>query len=127
MAVGAALQDSAVPTVLALGDGGIGMYFAELRIAVERKLPLLVLLMSDGGFGSIRDRAVKDDLTQKPLVISNPSWLKAAEGLGLNVARAEDAAAMETLLAEWNATNGPLFLELPFDPEAYRQMVREIR
>ena len=72
MAIAAALYDR-LPTVAVVGDGGIGMHVAELKLAVTEKLPLLVLLLSDGGFGSVRTRALADGLTEAPLLIL-PGW-----------------------------------------------------
>ena len=47
MAIGAALHDPSVPTVMVAGDGGIAMYLAEAKLAVQHKLPLLIVLMTD--------------------------------------------------------------------------------
>ena len=57
MALGAAIYDRSVPTIAVVGDGGIGMYLADIKLAVQHKLPILIVLMSDDGFGSIRPRA----------------------------------------------------------------------
>lgn len=127
MAIGAALHDRKVPTVAVLGDGGIGMYLAEVRLAVRHKLPLLVVLMTDNAFGSIRTRALKDQLTQKPLTMSGKSWTPVFESLGLVSERAENLAAVERALQSWKPENGPAFLEIPFDPDRYEAMVKDIR
>lgn len=127
MAVAAALQDPEIPTAVVMGDGGIGPFFAELKIAVENKSPLLVILMSDGGFGSVRTRALKDNLNQNYLIVSQPSWLRAVEGLGMPGVRASSQAALESALALWNPSTGPQYIELSFDPEAYQAMVEGIR
>ncbi len=127
MAVAAALQDPELPTVVAMGDGGIAPFFAELKIAVENKSPLLVILISDGGFGSLRTRAVRDNLNQKNLVISEPSWLAAVEGLGMPGVPAAGQPALKNALESWDPSAGPLYIELPFDPDAYQAMVEGIR
>ena len=80
MAIAAALQDPRIPTILAVGDGGIGPFAAEVKIAAAHRLPLMVILLSDGGFGSVRTRAIKDGLTQDGLVMEAPSWLAVMEG-----------------------------------------------
>jgi len=127
MAVAAAMKDPSLPTILAAGDGGIGMFFAELKLAVEHKLPLLVLLMTDGGFGSIRTRAINEGLSQIGLVLPMPSWLRAAEGLGLPVVRVETASQFETALASWEPATGPMYIEAVFEPANYQAMVEGIR
>lgn len=127
MALGAALTDLSVPTVAVLGDGGIGYFLAELSLAVERRLPLLVVLMTDGAFGSIRTRARAEGLTQKPLAFPGRSWCAAAAGLGLPAERLESLPAVEAALAAWDPATGPAFLEIAFPADPYEEMVRGIR
>ncbi|MAG95817.1 MAG: hypothetical protein CMM08_03905 [Rhodospirillaceae bacterium] len=126
MAIAAALHDR-LPTVTVVGDGGIGMHVAELKLAAAEKLPLLVLLISDGGFGSVRTRALADGLTETPLLISEPSWLAALEGLGLPGTRVEGEAALGDALDAWDPASGPAYIEFPCDPEAYQAMVAGLR
>jgi acetolactate synthase I/II/III large subunit len=127
MALGAALHDSSVPTVLVTGDGGVAMYLAEAKLAVQHKLPLLIVLMTDNAFGSIRTRAIKDRLTQKPLFMDGKSWVGTFDALGMPGTRAENLGAVEEALAAWTPRNGPAFLEIPFEPDAYEAMVGGIR
>lgn len=127
MAIGAALCDCTVPTVAVLGDGGIGMYLAEAKLAVRHKLPLLLVLMTDNAFGSIRTRALKDGLTQKPLTMDGRSWVPIFESLGLPSSRATTHQELEQMLGSWNASTGPAFIEIPFDPGEYEAMVKDIR
>ena len=127
MALGAALHDPARPVVLAVGDGGIGMAIGELRLAVDLKLPLLVVLMSDGSYGSIRARALRDGLTQRPLLAPGHVWTPIMAGLGLHATVAGDAPAFERALADWRPGQGPAFVEVPFAPDAYQAMVHELR
>ena len=126
-AVGAALVDDGVPTVLLTGDGGIGPFFAEARLAAEARRPLAVLHMSDGGYGSVRTRAVSANLTQAPLLFEGRGWRAAFDGVGFATARAVSEDALATALSGWRPAESPLFAELPFDPDAYQTMVRGIR
>jgi acetolactate synthase-1/2/3 large subunit len=127
MAIGAAFHDSSVPTMLVTGDGGVAMYLAEARLAAQHKLPLLIVLMTDSAFGSIRTRAIKDKLTQKPLTMEGKSWVPVFDSLGIPGTRAENLGAVEEALAAWMPHNGPAYLEIPFEPDAYEAMVGGIR
>jgi len=127
MALGAAMHDSDVPTVVFLGDGGVGMFISDIKLAVENRLPLLVVFMSDAHLGSIRARSIKDGLTEKPVRIHQPSWLKAVEGLGVDAAEAKNGGEIEAILKSWDPLSGPLFIEIPFDPEEYQRMVDNVR
>jgi acetolactate synthase-1/2/3 large subunit len=127
MAIGAALHDPSVPTVMVAGDGGIAMYLAEVKLAVQHKLPLLIVLMTDNAFGSVRTRAIKDGLTQKPLIMDGKSWVPVFEALGIPGTRAENADAVTEALSDWMPSSGPAFIEIPFEPDAYEAMIDSIR
>jgi acetolactate synthase-1/2/3 large subunit len=126
-AIAAAIHDPAVPTILAVGDGGIAPFLAEARLARRLDLPLAILHMSDGGYGSIRTRAIADGLTQAPMLEPGGSWRAVFDGFGFVTAAAGDGEALQNILAGWQPADGPLFAELPMDPEAYQEMVRGIR
>lgn len=112
MAIGASLYDSAVPTIAFLGDGGVGMYPTEAGMAVRNKLPLLIVLMSDNAFGSIRTRAIRDGLTQSPLRFDGRSWTGCFKSLGIPSERAENIKAVSEAITAWNPKNGPAFEKL---------------
>jgi acetolactate synthase-1/2/3 large subunit len=127
MAIGGALHDQSVPTVMVAGDGGIGMYLAEAKLAVQQKLPLLIVLMTDNAFGSVRTRAIKDGLTQKPLTMDGKSWVPVFDALGIPGTRADSLSKVSDALSDWMPSSGPAFLEVPFEPNAYEAMVAGIR
>lgn len=127
MAIGASLYDSTLPTVVVLGDGGIGMYISELKLAIEHNCPLLILLLSDGGFGSIRTRAMQNKLVIDPLIINNPSWLSIINGFGVLGAKAKNEKEFIIALENWKPKKGPFFIECHFNPEKYQNMVHGIR
>ena len=124
MALGAAMVSSS-PTILVVGDGGIGAPFAELKLAVERNLPLIVALFSDGGFGSIRGRAREQGFTTRPLTTHAPSWLDAFASIGFAARPIRTLDDINDALGSWRS--GPLFLEHSFDPTAYGAMVAALR
>ena len=126
LAVGAAIFDPQVPTIVFTGDGGIGMFVSEMKLAVQHKLPLLLVLLTDAHLGTIRGSSLKKGLTQHPTAISQPSWMKTLEGLGVSAERAENIGHIEKNLAVWDQ-HGPLFLEIPFDADEYQHMTDGIR
>lgn len=127
LALGAAVCDRTRPTALFTGDGGIGMFIADLKSAVTHKLPLLTVLLSDSHMGSLRGRAISEGLTQKPVIVERPSWRRAVEGMGVPAMEVRDEDGLIAALGDWDPFNGPLFLEAFFDPQAYLEMVKGIR
>ena len=127
MALGAAIHDPSVPTVAFVGDGGIGPFIGEVKLAVERRLPLLICLLTDGFLSSIRTRALQDNLTQRPVTIGRPSWSRVLEGFGMPAFQADSEDTFGRALRAWRPTEGPAFVEVAFEPEAYEAMVKGIR
>jgi acetolactate synthase-1/2/3 large subunit len=125
--VGAALALPSISVVVAVGDGGIRMYPDVITIAVRKKLPLLVLLMTDGFFSSVRQGAVKKGLAQQPLRLESSYWADVFRIFGCPAERIASCVALESALRAWDRSTGPLFLELAFDADAYLSMTEGIR
>tara|TARA_Y100000590_G_scaffold292814_1_gene329722 strand:+ start:38898 stop:40445 length:1548 start_codon:yes stop_codon:yes gene_type:complete len=125
MGIASSLYDTSVPSIIFVGDGGIGMYISEMKIAAENKLPILVVLLSDGGFGSIRKRSISNGLTQSPIAISNPSWNKHFESFGIKSCTVKSLNTLNKVLDSWQS--GPLFIECFFDKDLYMNMVNDLR
>jgi thiamine pyrophosphate-dependent acetolactate synthase large subunit-like protein len=126
LGVGAAFYDPGVPTVVFTGDGGIGMFTSEMKLAVQYNLPLLVVLLSDAFLGTIRGASLSKGYSQQPAAIDQPSWIKTMEGLGVPGQLINKPEELAEALEEWDM-NRPLYLEIPFDADEYQQMTDGIR
>jgi acetolactate synthase-1/2/3 large subunit len=126
LAIGAALQDPSVPTLVFTGDGGIGMFVSEVKLAAQHRLPLLVVLMCDAHLSSIRAGSLAKGLTQVPTRVPLPSWRAAMEGLGVPGVVVVSEKDLDDALRRWKS-DGPLYLEARFDPERYQRMTAGIR
>jgi acetolactate synthase-1/2/3 large subunit len=123
-AIGAALADRRRPTVCAMGDGGVRMYIADLRLAVAERLPILFLLLSDGRLGSV---AVDPALSRRATAVAGTSWFRVAEAMDCPGHQVKDADGLLAALARWRWREGPMFVEAVFDQERYAAMTRDIR
>jgi acetolactate synthase I/II/III large subunit len=112
------------------GDGDFLMSGHELAVAVQEELPIVVLVVNNGMYGTIRmhqerlfpGRVVGTDLVNPDFV----AWAHAFGAYGEVVLRSEDFPdAFERALTEQR----PALLELRVDPEAItpRQTLSEIR
>lgn len=127
LGLGAALGLPDTPAVIVLGDGGVRMYPDAISLAVREKLPVLVMFMCDGYYGSIRRGAVAKGLTQIPLRLDSSGWPAVFRSLGCPAERIESLPAFARALESWKRDQGPLFLELVFDPDAYLNMTEGLR
>jgi acetolactate synthase I/II/III large subunit len=126
-AVGVAFAAPGTPVVVVTGDGGMRMYPEIITIAVREKLPILMLLMSDGFFASIRQQASNQGLSQNYLRLDSSCWTRVLEAWGCPGERIESFAALENALTSWRTSPVPLFLELVFDADDYIAMTEGIR
>jgi acetolactate synthase I/II/III large subunit len=118
-------------TVVCLsGDGDFLMSGHEFAAAVQEKLPIVVLVVNNGMYGTIRmhqerlfpGRVVGTDLVNPDFV----AWARAFGAYGELVVRSKDFPdALERALGQ----DRPALLELRVDPEAItpRQTLSEIR
>lgn len=125
-AVGLAISKPGYPVFCVVGDGGIRMYPAEIKLAVQECLPVCFILMTDGLFGSIACTQMAQAKSRNALIISQPSWIKAVEAMGCEAHRVNSESEFSETIETWDRTT-PLFIEATFTPEAYEIMTQELR
>jgi acetolactate synthase-1/2/3 large subunit len=106
------------PVVCLTGDGDFMMSGHELATAVQFDAPIVVLLVNNGMFGTIRmhqerhfGRAVATDLR-------NPDFVAYARSFGAHAALVERSVDFEAAFEAALAEGRPALLELRVDPEA---------
>ncbi len=101
------------------GDGDFQMCGMELATAVQEGLPIVVIVVNNGTYGTIRmhqerrypERVIATDL-------SNPDFAGLARACGAHGERIEHAAAFPEALQRARTCGGPALIELLTDPEA---------
>lgn len=108
--------------VLWIGDGGIRSLGLELRLAVEARLPLLVLVMTDGYFGSVRGRVKKAGLREGALRLSSLDLRSVFEPMGFTFHRAGNESEASAALASWRREpRSPAMIACEFEAAVYEQ------
>jgi acetolactate synthase I/II/III large subunit len=102
----------------------------ELATAVQEGLPILVLVINNGTYGTIRmhqERRFPARVIATDLV--NPDFTALARAYGAHGERVEAASEFPDALARAREAGGPALLELICDPEALTpgQSLSEIR
>ena len=126
-ALGAALADDSRPVVLSIGDGGIRAFFSELSLAVENELKLLVLVMSDGYFGSVRGRAIAGGLSDVPLRMGQRDVCRIAAGMSLETRTVANESALAEAIAAWKVRRGPMLVRCDFHTDEYTRLADLLR
>lgn len=96
-----------------VGDGGMLMTGNELAVAVALSLPLLVIVSSNGSYGTIRlhqEKAFPGRRIATDLV--NPDFARLAEAFGATGIRVEREAEIESALDRALAVPGPAVIDV---------------
>jgi acetolactate synthase-1/2/3 large subunit len=126
MAIGAAVAGEGRPVVCFVGDGGVRMYPAELRLAVQERLPVCFVLMRDGRYGSVACVPQKRAMSARALTMAGTSWWPTAAAMGMPAGEVLTEEAFATALNGWDRRS-PMFIEAGYDPEAYGPMTAPVR
>ena len=98
-ALGAQLAAPGAPVVALVGDGGLLFTLSELACAVEARLPVVVLLWNNQGYGEIKKYMLRHDVATIGVDLVTPDFVAIARGFGCAAERVanpdELAAALE--------------------------------
>ena len=79
-----------IPTLAVVGDGGAAMGVGELATYAQERLPLALLVVTDGGYGMLRyDQTVAGD-PHRGVDLVEPRWEDLATAYGVSVVRTDD-------------------------------------
>lgn len=131
-AIGAAIGTAAarrnVPVVCITGDGSLLMNGQELSVAVAERLPMLFVVLNDGGLGMVRHGQRLAGAESIGCAMPPTDFAALAEALGargLVVRSPDDLARLD--LAALCAGPGPTLLDVRVDPEEVPPMNARMR
>jgi acetolactate synthase-1/2/3 large subunit len=126
LALGMALCQERQPIFCVTGDGGMGMYPSEIKLAIQQELPVCFILMSDGLYGSVACAPTSSARSRVAVTVPEPSWWQAIARMGCESHRVESEDAFEGVMRSWSR-EAPLFVEAVFDPKPYSEMTGRLR
>ena len=103
------------------GDGGFMMNVQDLETAVRLKLPIVVMIWNDNGYGLIEWKQKNQYGHAFGTSVTNPDFVKLAESfgaIGMRVTKTEDI--QDTLRKAFTADR-PVIIEVPVD---YRENIK---
>jgi len=103
------------------GDGGFLMNVQELETAVRLKLPIVVMIWNDDGYGLIEWKQKNNYGHDYGVKIANPDFVRLAESFGAIGMRAEKTGDIPGMLKSAFAADRPVVLEVPID---YRENLK---
>lgn len=114
-AIGAKLAKPDKKVVAVVGDGGFLMTGMELETAVRLKLPLVILIWKDNGYGLIEWKQQKKYNRASHIHFGDPDFVALAEAFGAKGLRVEKTENLQAILKEALAEQGPVVIECPVD------------
>lgn len=97
-AIGAALGAPGRPIVALVGDGGLQFTSAELASAVEAKVPIIMILHDNSGYGEIKSYMQSLGVTPLGVDILTPDLARIAQACGWQTDRLEPDEPMASKL-----------------------------
>ena len=99
-AIGAAVAEPERRTILFIGDGGLLMNLGELETAVRYDIPLLVVVLNDGAYGSELQILRLWNLPERLSVFPDTDFASAARALGLRATTVRSEEDLAKLAAD---------------------------
>ncbi|MEM7059795.1 MAG: 5-guanidino-2-oxopentanoate decarboxylase [Pseudomonadota bacterium] len=110
-AIGAALALDG-PVVCIAGDGGLQFTLTDLGTAVEEKLPLILLVWNNQGYGEIKDYMVDRQINPVGVDLHTPDFVAIGKAYGAKALHLENLADLPGLLTEAATRHGPTLIEI---------------
>ena len=101
--------------VAVTGDGGFMMNSQELETAVRLKLPVVILIWRDNGYGVIRWKQQVRFGRTSAVEFGNPDFVRYAESFGAAGYRVTEAAELGPILKAALQRDIPAVIDCPVD------------
>lgn len=101
--------------VAVTGDGGFLMNVQELETAVRYRVPIVIVVWRDDGYGVIRWNQMIKFGRPSAVDIGNPDLAKLAESFGAIGRRVSDLSELEHCLADAFTSDRPVVIDCPVD------------
>jgi acetolactate synthase-1/2/3 large subunit len=113
--------------VAVTGDGGFLMNSQELETAVRLKLPLVVLVWRDNGYGVIRWKQTLRFGRTSSVDFGNPDFVRYAESFGAAGYRVTAAEELRPALERALQHAGPVIIDCPVDDSENIKLTERLR
>ena len=118
-AIGACFANPGAPAVAFAGDGCALMTIQELATIAEHRLPIIVIIVDNGRYGTIRMHQERDFPGRTVGTdIQSPDFAAVARGFGLEAQTISTTDAFKAAFDTAFATGQPHLLHLLPDPRA---------
>ncbi|GAA2130814.1 5-guanidino-2-oxopentanoate decarboxylase [Arthrobacter humicola] len=111
-AIGAKVAAPDRPVVGLIGDGALMFAVQEFITAVEQRVDLPIICINNGGYGEIRQNMEDRDLPPVGVNLTQPNWIRLAEGFGLTAFNVESLDDLADTVTKALAVKGPSLIHV---------------
>lgn len=116
--MGVALAKPKRQIIVFVGDGGFQMTVQELGTIAQYKLPVKIILLNNNFLGMVRQwQELFFDGRYASTELTNPDFLKIADGFGVPGKQLADRTDLESTLDDLLKVDGPFLLEVKVQKE----------
>jgi acetolactate synthase-1/2/3 large subunit len=126
-AIASALQEPGRPVVAVTGDGGLMMCLSELATAVERRCPIVVVVLNDAALSLIDIKQQRQQRRSRGVRYPRVDFAAAAWALGCRAWRLGADEQLSPVLEEAFAGGGPALIDIAIDPSGYGDQLERLR
>jgi acetolactate synthase-1/2/3 large subunit len=98
------------PVVVLAGDGGVQFSIAELASAKDAKLPVILMLHDNKGYGEIKSYMVSLNIPPLGVDLYTPDFMAIGKAYGWNTERVEDLDGLKAALVAASEREEPTML-----------------
>ena len=111
-AIGAKLGCPERPVAVIIGDYGLQYTLAEIGVACELALPIVILVWNNEKLHAIEKDMIRRQMEPVAVTPLNPDYVVLARSFGAHGARPETLDELEAAVAEALRANGPTLIDL---------------
>jgi len=112
LAIGAAIG-AGRPAVVIQGDGGFMLNIGELATAAQYRVPVVVCVFNDRGYGVLRTIEARTfEGRQFGVDLATPDFVQVARGMGVPAEAVDSPATFRAALERGLASGGPCLLDI---------------
>ena len=114
--IGAAVGNPDRPTLVIEGDGSLLQSIQELHAAAEQRVPLVLLVMNDSGYGAEVLKMAWKHRDPRDAQWKSPDYVAIARGFGGDGVRISKVEELSAAIDRGMKSGGPFVIDVPISP-----------
>lgn len=114
--IGSAIDDPDEPSIVIVGDGGVGYHISEFETAVRFNAPVVIVVLDDNSWGAIAMPQHNRYGVEVAMALPPRDWAAVGQSLGGNGVRAHNPAETQIAIEQAIHSGTPTIIQIPVRP-----------